>query len=58
LPRRRAQANLAPELVNAPAPQQDDQELEHNSGLMAAFQRGMRSGQENGDVADGTDSTN
>ncbi|HXA58223.1 MAG TPA: ATP-binding protein, partial [Streptosporangiaceae bacterium] len=50
LPRRRAQANLPPELVNAPAPQQDDQEddeeFEHNSGLMAAFQRGMRSGQE------------
>jgi signal transduction histidine kinase len=58
LPRRRAQANLPPELVNAPAPQQDDQELEHNTGLMAAFQRGMRSGQESGDVADGTDSTN
>jgi signal transduction histidine kinase len=58
LPRRRAQANLAPELLNAPALQQDDQEPEHNPGLMAAFQRGMRSGQENGDVADGTDSSN
>lgn len=62
LPRRRAQANLPPELVNAPALQQDDQEddeeFEHNSGLMAAFQRGMRSGQENGDVADSADGTN
>jgi signal transduction histidine kinase len=60
LPRRRAQANLAPELIDAPAPQQqdEDQEIEHNPGLMAAFQKGMRSGQEDRDVADGTDGTN
>ncbi len=57
LPRRRAQANLAPELVNAPAFQQDDQGVEHNPGLMAAFQRGMRSGHDDDAAADGADGT-
>jgi signal transduction histidine kinase len=55
LPRRRVQANLAPELVNPPEQQQDDDEIEHNPGLMAAFQRGVR-GAEEDDVADGADS--
>ncbi|NVI89467.1 sensor histidine kinase KdpD [Actinomadura sp. BRA 177] len=56
LPRRRVQANLAPELVNPPEPQQqDDDEIEHDPGLMAAFQRGVR-GAEEDDVADGADS--
>jgi signal transduction histidine kinase len=58
LPRRRAQANLAPELINVPAPQEDDQEIRPNPGLMAAFKTGMRSGQEDGGAADGADSTN
>ncbi|MFL6051708.1 MAG: ATP-binding protein [Actinoallomurus sp.] len=59
LPRRRAQANLAPELIDAPAlQQQEDQEVELNPGLMAAFQKGMRSGQQVADVADGTDGKN
>jgi hypothetical protein len=54
LPRRHAQANLAPELLNtAPAPQDDDADAGHNPGLMAAFQKGMRTGQEE-DPADET----
>ncbi|NKZ05762.1 sensor histidine kinase [Actinomadura latina] len=57
LPRRRVQANLAPELLDPPAPeQQDDDEIEHNPGLMAAFQRGVRGAEEDDDIADGTDS--
>ncbi|TDB87212.1 ATP-binding protein [Actinomadura sp. 7K534] len=50
LPRRQAQTHLVPELAEAPAPAQheeeEDREVVHNSGLMAAFQRGMRSAQE------------
>jgi hypothetical protein len=56
LPRRHAQANLAPELLTAPAPPDDDSDTDHNPGLMAAFQKGMRSGQEEGS-ADGAGST-
>jgi signal transduction histidine kinase len=60
LPRRHAQANLAPELLNTPTPPTDDADTGHNPGLMAAFQKGMRSGQEEdpedetGSPADGT----
>jgi signal transduction histidine kinase len=53
LPRRHAQANLVPELLTAPAPPDDGSDTDHNPGLMAAFQKGMRSGQEE-DPADGT----
>ncbi|WP_346045633.1 sensor histidine kinase [Actinomadura chokoriensis] len=54
LPRRRVQANMAPELLTAPAPQQqDDDEIEPNPGLMAAFQRGVRGAEEDGGDADG-----
>ncbi|HEY8478376.1 MAG TPA: ATP-binding protein [Spirillospora sp.] len=57
LPRRQAQTHLAPELAKPPAPPQDDEpgeedEVEYNSGLMAAFQRGMRSAEE-GDAPSG-----
>jgi signal transduction histidine kinase len=48
LPRRHAQANLAPELLTTPAPPADEPEPDHNPGLMAAFKKGMRSGQEDG----------
>ncbi|MBA9003100.1 sensor histidine kinase [Thermomonospora cellulosilytica] len=58
LPRRQAQTHLAPELVNAPEPRQDDQEVEHNPGLMAAFQKGMRSALENDGTADDIESAN
>ncbi|NEA23276.1 hypothetical protein G3I70_12325 [Actinomadura bangladeshensis] len=45
---------MAPELLTAPAPQQqDDDEIEHNPGLMAAFQRGVRGAEEDGGDADG-----
>ncbi|GAA2119099.1 ATP-binding protein [Actinomadura napierensis] len=54
LPRRRAQTHLTPELASAPVRQEADDEAEHNPGLMAAFQRGMRSALEN-DAADGLD---
>ncbi|MFF4241606.1 sensor histidine kinase [Actinomadura geliboluensis] len=59
LPRRRVQTNMAPELVNPPAPQhlQDDTEVAHNPGLMAAFQRGVRGAEESDGVVDGTDGT-
>jgi signal transduction histidine kinase len=56
LPRRHAQASLAPELLNAPAPGDDgddDADTGYNLGLMAAFQKGMRSGQED-DMTDTT----
>ncbi|MFB9831263.1 sensor histidine kinase [Actinoallomurus acaciae] len=56
LPRRRAQSNLAPELLNTPAPkddEDDDADTGYNPGLMAAFQNGMRSGQEE-DMTDRT----
>ncbi|HZE32957.1 MAG TPA: ATP-binding protein [Actinoallomurus sp.] len=48
LPRRNAQANLSPELLTTPAPPADEPEPDHNPGLMAAFKKGMRSGQEDG----------
>ncbi|MGW2770269.1 sensor histidine kinase [Streptomyces sp. NPDC001275] len=42
LPKRRAQENLVPELRNGPLPSKaEDQEVEHDPGLMAAFQRGV-----------------
>jgi signal transduction histidine kinase len=58
LPRRHAQANLAPELLNVPVPgddHEDDADTGYNPGLMAAFQKGMRSAQ--GDTTDGTGGT-
>ncbi|MGP4029440.1 ATP-binding protein [Actinomadura sp. 3N407] len=58
LPQRQAQSHLAPELVNDPAPQQDDQDVEHNPGLMAAFKKGIRSGQENDGPVDGPENVN
>ncbi|WP_433476316.1 sensor histidine kinase [Spirillospora sp. CA-142024] len=58
LPQRQAQASLAPELGSAPAPQQDDQEVKYNPGFMAAFQKGMRSAQENDGSTDDPDSVN
>jgi hypothetical protein len=49
LPRRHAQTSLAPELLTTtPAPPADEPEPDHNPGLMAAFKKGMRSGQEEG----------
>ncbi|WP_433176074.1 ATP-binding protein [Actinoallomurus sp. CA-150999] len=51
LPRRRAQTNLVPELINAPAPRDDDADVSHNPGLMAAFRKGVRSGRDE-DLAD------
>lgn len=57
LPTRPVQANLVPELRNAPAPRGDDTEAEHDHGMMAAFQKGMRSGQEEDDPTHGTDGT-
>jgi signal transduction histidine kinase len=57
LPRRRAQASLAPELLNIPAPPDDDADPVHNPGLMAAFQQGMRSGQQDEDLTDRTGGT-
>ncbi|MFI0372147.1 sensor histidine kinase [Actinomadura sp. 1N219] len=58
LPRRQAQTHLPPELADAPVFQQDDpdDEVEHNPGLMAAFQKGIRSVQEDDGTADGQDS--
>ncbi|WP_460337216.1 sensor histidine kinase [Actinoallomurus acanthiterrae] len=46
LPRRRAQTNLVPELRSAPAPRDDDADISHNHGLMAAFRKGVRSGRD------------
>ncbi|WP_327090204.1 ATP-binding protein [Nonomuraea sp. NBC_01738] len=46
LPRRRPQANMNPELLKTPAPQDDDAEVSHDHGLMAAFMKGMRTGQD------------
>jgi signal transduction histidine kinase len=47
LPRRRPQASMAPELHNAPAPRQDDEaDMSHSHGMMAAFMKGMRSVEE------------
>ncbi|GAA2430801.1 hypothetical protein GCM10010191_50560 [Actinomadura vinacea] len=57
LPRRRPQANMAPELVSAPAPRDDDAAIGHDHGLMAAFKKGMRGGQETGQ-ADGPSTPN
>jgi signal transduction histidine kinase len=43
LPQRRAQEHLVPELRNGPLPREaGDQEVEHDPGLMASFQRGVR----------------
>jgi hypothetical protein len=43
LPQRRAQEHLVPELRNGPLPQgAGDQDVEHDPGLMASFQRGVR----------------
>ncbi|MEO3826672.1 ATP-binding protein [Actinomadura sp. B10D3] len=53
LPRRRPQANLSPELADAPAPRDDAADIGHNHRLMAAFKQGMRSGEE-ADSADRT----
>ncbi|MDO0934840.1 ATP-binding protein [Streptomyces sp. DG2A-72] len=42
LPQRQAQEHLVPELRNGPAPRRsDDQEVEHDPGLMAMFRRGV-----------------
>ncbi|MEU9185704.1 ATP-binding protein [Streptomyces sp. NPDC048484] len=42
LPKRRAQEHIAPELRGGPAPRQESEFLvEHDPGLMAAFQRGI-----------------
>ncbi|MEU3985847.1 ATP-binding protein [Streptomyces sp. NPDC026672] len=42
LPQRRAQENLVPELRDGPVPRRDDdQEVEHDPGLMAMFRRGV-----------------
>ncbi|TDC52521.1 ATP-binding protein [Actinomadura sp. KC345] len=46
LPRRAPQANLAPELRDAPAPPEAEAEVDHRHDLMAVFQRGIRSGEE------------
>ncbi|MCG5216476.1 ATP-binding protein [Streptosporangium sp. KLBMP 9127] len=56
LPRRRPQANMAPELLNAPAPLDDDADISHDHGLMAAFKKGMRIGQDE-DLNDETGNT-
>ncbi|MEU8800614.1 ATP-binding protein [Spirillospora sp. NPDC048819] len=58
LPQRQAQTHLAPELATAPALPEDEQEIEHNPGLMAAFQKGLRSAQENDGAAAGSDGAN
>ncbi|MGI5417519.1 sensor histidine kinase [Actinomadura luteofluorescens] len=59
LPQRQAQTSLVPELLNAPAPQRDDQEVEYNPGFMAAFKKGLHSGaQEYNDSADDPDNAN
>jgi hypothetical protein len=46
LPKRHAQTNLVPELLNVSGPLDGEPDVDQNPGLMAAFQRGMRSGQE------------
>jgi hypothetical protein len=56
LPRRHAQTSLAPQLLTPPTPGDVDSEVDHNPGLMAAFQQGMRSGQEE-DQSDETGDT-
>ncbi|WP_190856835.1 ATP-binding protein [Actinomadura sp. RB99] len=58
LPQRQAQASLAPELLNAPAFEQDDQEVEYNTGFMAAFKKGLRSAEENDGPAEDLDRAN
>jgi signal transduction histidine kinase len=55
LPRRHAQTHLVPELLSTPALPDDGSDTDHNPGLMAAFLKGMHSGQEEG-PADGTGS--
>ncbi|WP_164904033.1 sensor histidine kinase [Nonomuraea polychroma] len=56
LPKRRPQANMAPELLNTPATLDDDTDLDLDHGLMASFMKGMRSGQDE-DTKDGTGNT-
>jgi hypothetical protein len=56
LPKRRPQANMASELLNAPAPLDDDADLDLDHGLMASFMKGMRIGQDE-DLQDGTGNT-
>ncbi|MFG2084682.1 MULTISPECIES: ATP-binding protein [unclassified Spirillospora] len=58
LPQRQAQTHLVPELATAPALQEEEQEIEPNPRLMAAFQKGLRSAQENDAAADGPDGPN
>ncbi|MEV0668169.1 ATP-binding protein [Actinomadura luteofluorescens] len=58
LPQRQAQTSLAPELLNAPAPQPSDQEVEYNPGFMAAFKKGLHSAEENNSSADDPDHAN
>ncbi|MGW3769661.1 ATP-binding protein [Actinomadura verrucosospora] len=58
LPQRQAQTNLAPELLSAPAPQPDDQEVDYNPGFMAAFKKGLNSAQENTEFVDDPDNAN
>ncbi|GAA0239802.1 ATP-binding protein [Actinomadura nitritigenes] len=55
LPRRQAQRHLSPELATVPVHREPDHEAEHNPGLMAAFQKGMRSALDNDAAADGPD---
>ena len=56
LPRRRAQTHLVPELLTTPALPDDGSDADHNPGLMAAFLKGMRNGEDDG-PADGTGTT-
>jgi hypothetical protein len=46
---------MVPELLNAPMPQEQDDEIEHNPGLMAAFRRGVRGAEEDGDDNSGNE---
>ncbi|MBT2206533.1 sensor histidine kinase KdpD [Actinomadura sp. NEAU-AAG7] len=61
LPRRQAQTHIAPELaeqVEMSAPVDDEREIEHNPGLMAAFKRGVRSAEETDGAPDGSGGAN
>ncbi|WP_242902754.1 sensor histidine kinase [Actinomadura terrae] len=61
LPRRQAQTHIAPELaqqVDVAAPPDDEAEIEHNPGLMAAFKRGVRSAEETDGAPDGSGGAN
>ncbi|HEY3682173.1 MAG TPA: ATP-binding protein [Streptosporangiaceae bacterium] len=48
LPRRRAQTHIAAELLTAPLPREDGGDNDPSPGMFAAFQQGMRSGQDEG----------